>query len=41
MTDGKLITREEGRFILSLFLFMPACAAVSVALVALVGLLVD
>ncbi|WP_262267244.1 MULTISPECIES: hypothetical protein [Microvirga] len=41
MTDGKLITREEGRFLVSLLLFMPSCAAVTVALVALIGLLVD
>jgi hypothetical protein len=41
MTVGKLITREEARFLLSLLAFIPACAAGSVALVALIGLLAD
>ncbi|WP_256451952.1 hypothetical protein [Microvirga sp. VF16] len=41
MTDGKLITREETRFLLALLLFIPACAAGSVGLVAIIGLLAE
>ncbi len=41
MTEGKVITREETKFLLALLMFIPACAAGSVALVALIGLLAD
>ncbi len=41
MTNGKLITREETKFLLALLMFIPACAVGSVALVALFGLLAD
>jgi hypothetical protein len=41
MTVGKPITREEARFLLALVLFIPACAAGSVALVALIGVLAE
>lgn len=41
MTIGKLVTRQEAKFLLAPLLFIPACAAGSVALVALIGLLAD
>lgn len=41
MSIAKLISADETKLLCSMLLFLPACAAESVALVALVGLLAD